>query len=68
MDELFEQITNISKASSYDIVCAQVNDLKVIIRELIKFGQLDDLVFTDENDTKKFKEILNKAKFNSIIF
>ena len=68
MDELFEQITNISKASSYDIVCDQVNNLKVIIRELIKFGQLDDLVFTDENDTKKFKEILNKAKFNSIIF
>ena len=66
MEYLFEQLTNITKASAYDIVSAQVNDLKVIIRELIEFGQLDDLIFTDENDTKKFKEILKKAKINSI--
>ena len=64
MEDLFEHLINISKASA--IAAAQVNNLKVIIRELIEFGELDDLAFTDENDTKKFKEILKKAKINSI--
>ena len=61
-DELFEQLTNISKAHAYDIVSKQVGELKEIIRQLIDLGDLNDLEFTTPEDTEAFKTILNKAK------
>lgn len=61
MDNLFEQFANISKAHGYDILADQVKELKQVIRDLIEAGDLNDLVFTDQEDTDKFKAILNKA-------
>lgn len=66
MDNLFEQMVNINKAHGYDILAKQVDELKQVIRDLIDKGDLDDLVFTDEESTKDFKEVLNKAKILSL--
>lgn len=65
MDNLFEQISNISKAHAYDIVVEQVKELKKSIRDLIEVGELEDLAFTEESQTTEFKEIVNKAKILS---
>jgi len=66
MDNLQEQIINISKAHAYDILADQVKELKEVIRELIEAGDLDDLTFTDSDSTNEFKTILNKAKILSL--
>jgi hypothetical protein len=66
MEDLFNQIANISKAGAYDILAQQVGELKQVIRDLIEKGELDDLKFTDENDTAEFKTILNRAKILSV--
>jgi len=65
-DFLSEQIVNISKAGAYDIVSKQVGELKEVIRQLIDKGDLEDLVFTDQESTDEFKEVLNKAKILSL--
>lgn len=62
MDNLFEQIANISKAHGYDILVNQVKELKAVINDLIEVGELDDLTFTEEAQTEEFKSIINKAK------
>lgn len=62
MDNLFEQFANISKAHAYDILTDHVKELKEVIRQLIDAGDLEDLEFTTEADTLKFKLILNRAK------
>lgn len=62
MDNLLEQITNISKAYGYDILSTQVKELKLIIRELIRVGELEDLQFNDDADTAEFQYIVNRAK------
>lgn len=66
MEDLFNQIANISKAGAYDILAQQVRELKQVIRDLIEKGELDDLKFTDENDTAEFKTTLNRAKILSM--
>ena len=66
MDNLFEQIANITKAHGYDILAKQVIELKQVIRELIEFGELEDIEFTNSSETDKFKKILTKAKILSI--
>lgn len=66
MDNLFEQIATISKAGAYDILAEQVKELKQVIRDLIEAGELDDISFTDANDTAEFKTILNRAKILSM--
>lgn len=66
MDNLFEQMTTISKAAGYDALVPHVKDLKQVIRDLIEAGDLNDLEFTDKESTDKFKAILNKAKLLSI--
>ena len=66
MQDLFDQIVNITKASAYDILAGHVKELKEVIRDLIEKGELDDLKFTDENDTAEFKTILNRAKILSM--
>lgn len=67
MEDLFNQIANISKAGAYDILVAhQVRELKQVIRDLIEKGELDDLEFTETNDTAEFKTILNRAKILSV--
>ena len=65
-DELFEQMANISKAHAYDIVSTQVVELKSIIRELIAFGELDEIEFTNEHQTAVWKQLINKAKVASL--
>jgi hypothetical protein len=66
MQDLFDQIVNITKASAYDVLAGHVKELKEVIRDLIEKGELDDLKFTDENDTAEFKTILNRAKILSM--
>jgi hypothetical protein len=66
MEDLFDQIVNITKASAYDVLAGHVKELKEVIRDLIEKGELDDLEFTDENDTAEFKTILNRAKILSV--
>ena len=44
----------------------QVRELKQVIRDLIEKGELDDLEFTEANDTTEFKTILNRAKILSM--
>lgn len=66
MDNLFEQAANISKAHAYDIVSKQVDELKEVIRELIRVGELEDVTFTDEAATKLFQYWVNKAKILSL--
>lgn len=66
MDNLFEQIANISKAHAYDILTDHNKELKEVIRQLIEAGDLEDLEFTTPADTLKFKLILKKAKILSI--
>lgn len=66
MENVFEQITNISKAGAYDVLADHVKELKEVIRQLIKVGELDDLEFTDSGDTEEFKKVLNKAKMLSL--
>lgn len=66
MQDLFDQIVNITKASAYDVLADHVKELKEVIRDLIEKGELDDLKFTDENDTAEFKTILNRAKILSM--
>ncbi len=67
MDSLFEQMSNLTKAHAYDKVAVpQINELKQIIRDLIEHGDLDDLVFTDDESTEKFKYFLKKAKILSL--
>lgn len=65
-DFLTESIVNISKAGAYDVVSKQVGELKEVIRQLIDKGDLNDLVFTDQESTDEFKEVLNKAKILSL--
>ena len=62
---LKDTIVNISKAAAYDILAAQVKELKQVIKDLIEVGELDDLEFTDEEGTEEFKAVLNKAKILS---
>lgn len=62
MDNLFEQMTAISKAGAYDALVPHVKELKQVIRDLIEAGDLNDLEFT----TDEFKAILNRAKLLSI--
>lgn len=66
MDDLFNQIANISKANAYDIVSKQVVELKETMRELIAFGELEDITFTNEHETKAFQQLVNKAKILSL--
>ncbi|HXS59745.1 MAG TPA: hypothetical protein VN703_02915 [Candidatus Sulfopaludibacter sp.] len=68
MDELFEQFANVSKAHGYDILTDHVKELKDVIRQLIEAGELEDLEFTDKEDTVNFKNILNKAKILSATY
>lgn len=66
MDNLFEQMANISKAHAYDILAAHVGELKEIIRSLIEVGELEDLTFTNDEDSERFKKLVNKAKILSL--
>lgn len=66
MDNLFEQMANISKAHGFDILAKHVEELKQVIRDLIDKGDLNDLEFTDDESTKDFKEVLSKAKILSL--
>lgn len=66
MENLFEQMANISKAHGYDILSKQVGELKEVLRELIEVGELDDLTFTEEYQTEKFQSLVNKAKILSL--
>jgi hypothetical protein len=66
MEDLFDQIVNISKSSAYDVLAGHVKELKEVIRDLIEKGELDDLEFTEANDTAEFKTILNRAKILSV--
>lgn len=68
MENLFEQMANISKAHAYDIVVEQVKELKEVMRQLIEVGELDDITFTDQDDTTKFQDIVKRAKILSIKF
>ena len=66
MDTLFEQAVNISKAHAFDIVSKQVGELKEVIKELIDFGELEDLQFTESVDTEIFQNLVKKAKILSL--
>lgn len=66
MTDLFEQATIITKAHGYDILANHVKELKEVVRRLIEAGDLNDLEFTDKEDTANFKAILNKAKILSL--
>ena len=63
---LFEQAAQISKAHAYDIVSEQVKELKEVIRELVRVGELEDITFTDEAATKLFQYWVNRAKTLSL--
>ncbi len=65
-NNLFEQMANISKAAAYDVTAQQVSELKNVIRELIAFGELEDLEFTEPETTAAFKQLVKKAKILSI--
>lgn len=62
MDNIFEQIVNISKSGAYDVLSGQVKELKTVIRQLIEVGKLQDIAFTDEDETKLFQSLVTKAK------
>ena len=59
-------MANISKAHAYDIASKQVGELKQIIREMIAFGELDEIEFTNEHQTAAWKQLINKAKVASL--
>ena len=65
-DNLFEQMATISRAGAYDVASQQVQDLKQVIRELIAFGELEDLEFTQPETTAAFKQLVQKAKILSL--
>ena len=65
-DNLSQQIINISKAAAYDVTVTQITELKQVIRDLIEVGELDDIEFTDKEETNKFKVILKRAKILSL--
>ncbi len=59
---LFDQMANISKAHAYDVLVNQVKALKQVINDLISFGELEDVSFTNETETKQFQDLVLKAK------
>jgi len=65
-NNLFEQMAQISKSSAYDIVAKQRDELKQTMRELIAFGELEDLEFTEPATTAAFKQLIQKAKIQSL--
>ena len=66
MDNLLEQMANITKAHGYDILSEQVGKLKSVIKELIEVGELEDITFTEQADTDKFQAIVKKANLLSL--
>ncbi len=65
LDSLFEQMATITKASAYDILAKQVKELKMVIRDLITFGELDEIEFTNIAETEHFQQLVSKAKLLS---
>lgn len=59
MDNLFEQMANISKANGYDILAVHVKELKEMMRELIEAVEKK----MPENE---LNPIINKAKILSL--
>lgn len=51
-----------SRENTHYILSGMVRDLKQVIRELIAFGELEDLTFTNERATKAFQQLIEKAK------
>ncbi len=66
MDSLFEQFATITKAHAFDILEDQVKELKAILAELIRIGELDEIVFINESDTYIFQKLVEKAKILSL--
>jgi len=65
-DFLTESIVNISKAGAYDIVSKQVGELKEMIRELLKEGELEELDFIEPEENEKWQAIVKRAKLLSL--
>ena len=51
-----------NREQNHYILSGMVRDLKQVTRELIAFGELDDLAFTNEHETKAFQQLVEKAK------
>lgn len=74
MDNLFEQLTNISKAHAYDILSEQVKELRAdnkILKEALRYllqsyrADFKNITGSELNETeavKQAKEVINKCK------
>lgn len=59
MNDLFEQMANISKAHGYDILSQQVKDLKMVIKELV-------VAVENKLPETEINHIINRAKILSL--
>lgn len=63
MDNLFEQMANISKAHGYDILSNQVKELKESLRDMILLHETNPV---ERKLTQEYEEKLKKAKILSL--
>jgi hypothetical protein len=58
-DFLFNELNTLNKAAAYGYLLPKYEELKKLIIDLIDLGELESITFTDEEDTRKYREVLN---------
>lgn len=61
-DFIFNELNTLNKAAAYGYLLPKYQELKKLIIDLIDLGELESIIFTDEEDTRRYREVLDKIK------